>query len=46
MKNIAVEITMNNRQNITTFDTRYLGNALGKTLKGKPTKERSFLLRS
>jgi hypothetical protein len=37
---------MNNKQNITTFYTRYLGNAPGKTLKGKPAKERFFLLSS
>jgi hypothetical protein len=35
---------MNNIQNITTFDTRYMGNAPGKTPKGKPSKEIFFLL--
>jgi hypothetical protein len=35
---------MNSRQNIITFDTRFLGNAPGKTPKGKPAKERFFLL--
>jgi hypothetical protein len=45
MKNIVEKTTMNNRQNITTFDTRYLGKDLGKTLKGKPSK-RYILLSS
>ena len=35
---------MNNKHNITTFDTRYLGNAPGKTPKGKPAKERFFVI--
>jgi hypothetical protein len=34
---------MNNRQNITTFDTRYLGNALEKPTRGKQVQERFFI---
>jgi hypothetical protein len=39
-----MEITMNNRQNINTFDTRYLGNVPGKTPKGKLAKERFLVI--
>jgi hypothetical protein len=34
---------MNNRQNITTFDTRYLGKTLGKNPEGKTSQERYFI---